>query len=180
VRPTRKAPKLEATDLYEYAVRVLSVRTYSAEALRTKLKNRALRTTDVDAAIERLVEVGYLDDSRFAESFARYKVEGAGLGRTRVLSDLRGQRIPQKIAEQAVEQIYEGKNEADLIDAYIERRLPDLRAGVPVEDQKVLVRSYNRLRRAGFSSGGAWAAIKRRAAQPELLEEPADDESEQE
>lgn len=180
MRPTRNAPKLEAADLYEYAVRVLSVRTYSSEALRTKLKNRALRTGDVDAAIERLVEVGYLDDARFAESFARYKVEGAGLGRSRVLSDLRGQRIPPKVAEQAVEQIYEGKNEADLIDAYIERRLPALKAGVPVEDQKVLARAYNRLRRAGFSSSGSLAAIKRRAAQPDLLEEPAEDDAEQE
>jgi regulatory protein len=180
VRPTRKAPKLEAAELYEYAVRVLSVRTYSSESLRTKLQNRALRTPDVDAAIQRLVEVGYLDDSRFAEGFARYKVEEAGLGRARVLSDLRGKRIPAKIAEQAVEQIYAGKNEADLIDAYIERRLPALKAGVPVEDQKVLARAYNRLRRAGFSSGASLAAIRRRAAEPDLLEEPADDESEQE
>lgn len=174
--PPRKAPKLEADGLYEYAVRVLTVKTYSTEALRTKLRNRALRSADVDAAITRLTDVGYLNDARFAEGLARYKVEGAGFGQIRVLNDLRQQRIPAKIAEHAVTQIYEGKNEADLIDAYIERRLPSLKAGVPVEDQKVLLKAYNRLRRAGFSSGGSFAAIKRRASEPESLDEPENEE----
>ena len=179
MRTPRKSPRLAADELYEYAVRILAARTYSTEALRTKLRTRALLPPDVDSAITRLKEVGYLDDARFAESFARYKAEGAGLGRQRVLSDLRGQRIPPKVAEQAVEQVFAGKNEADLIEAYIERRLPALREGVPVDDQKLLARAFNRLRRAGFSSAASLSALKRRAAQPEILEEVEDDSAEE-
>ena len=175
MRTPRKSPKLEAADLYEYAVRLLSVRTYASEKLRTKLRTRALRPEDIDAAIERLKEVGYLDDARFAESFARYKVEGAGFGKTRVMSDLRGQRLPANVAEKAVEEAFAGKNEADLIDAYIERRLPMLKPGVKVEDEKVLARAYRRLLRAGFASGPVLSALKRRAAQPEFLEDPPED-----
>jgi regulatory protein len=178
VRIPRKAPKLEAADLYEYAVRLLSVRTYSTENLRTKLRNRALRPEDIEAAIQRLEEVDYLNDARYAEGLARYKVEGAGFGRTRVLSDLRSQRLPTQIAEKAVEEIFAGKNEAELIDAYIARRLPMLKPGVKVEDQKVLARAYRRLLRAGFASGPALSAIKRRAVEPELLEDMPEDESE--
>ena len=175
----RKAPKLEAAALYEYAVRLLSVRTYSTENLRTKLRNRALRLEDIDAALERLNEVGYLNDARYAEGLARNKVEGAGFGRTRVLSDLRSQRLPAQIAEKAVEEAFAGKNEAELIDAYIERRLPALKPGVKVEDPKVLARSYRRLLRAGFASGPVLAALKRRAAQPEFLDEAPEDDGEE-
>ncbi len=177
MRTPRKSAKLADAALYEYAVRVLSVRTYSTESLKTKLRARALRPADVEAAIQRLQEVGYLDDSRFAESFARYKVEGQGLGKARTFSDLRAQRIPTPLAEAAVEQVYAGTSEAELIEAYIERRLPAFRAGVPVTDQKELAKAWRRLRRAGFSSAAALTALKRRAAEPELLDEPPEEDT---
>ncbi len=83
----------------------------------------------METAVFRLKEVGYLDDGRFAESFALYRAENEGFGRMRVLSDLRARRVPAKIAEKAVAQVFEDKSEGDLIDAYIERRMPSLRLG---------------------------------------------------
>ena len=58
------------------------------------------------------------------------------------------------------------------IDAFIERRLPSLVGAGQIEDERILARAYRRLRRAGFSSGGSLAALKRMAARPELIEEP--------
>ena len=172
--------KLDADELFEYAVRCLGRRPFSSDELAMKLRLRAARVTDVEAAIARLKELGYLDDRRFAETFALYRAENDGFGRMRVLSDLRARRVPPKIAEKAVAQVFEDKSESDLIDAYIERRMPSLRSGIKVEDERELARAYGRLRRAGFSSGGALAALKRVAARPELIEEPPPDEEDPE
>jgi len=175
----RKSLKLAESELFEYSVRYLGGRACSTEELRAKLRPRAAKASDIDAVLARLREVGYLNDARFAESYAINRAENDGFGRMRVLSDLRGRRVTPDMAEKTVAQVFADKNEADLIDSFIERRMPSLRSESLIEDQRELGKAYRRLRRAGFSSGGALAALKRRAARPEEIEEPADDESEE-
>lgn len=172
----RKAPrKLASEELFEYAVKCLGVRGYSTGDLRAKLAQRAAHSPDVDAAIGRLKDVGYLDDRRFAENFAQARVENDGFGRIRLLSDLRARRISGRTAEEAVSQALGDRGEAELIDAWIERRMPSVAHG-PIEDERKLASAYRRLRRAGFTSGAILAALKGRAARPESLEEPIDEE----
>ena len=170
--------KLAAEELFEYAVQCLGRRGFATEELKTKLRTRAAQVDDIDAAIARLKDIGYLDDKRFAESFAANRAENDGFGRMRVLSDLRGRRVPAKVAESAVAQVFEDKSESEQIDAFIERRMPSLRAGAKIEDDRELARAWRRLRRAGFSSGAALTALKRAAARPEAIEEPVEEEPE--
>jgi regulatory protein len=172
----RPPQKLAAEALFEYAVKYLAFQACSSEALRTKLRRRAATLTDIDATVARLKEIGYLSDERFAESYALNRAENDGFGRMRVLSDLRAKRVPGGLAEKAVAQVFEERSESAMIDAYIERRMAGLIAKGQIEDEKELARAYRRLRRAGFSSGGAMTALKRMAARPEAIEEPADDE----
>jgi regulatory protein len=176
VQPSTKSRKLASQQLFEYAVKCLGVRAYSTGDLQSKLRLRAANPADVDATINRLKDIGYLNDQRFAESFASARVANDGFGRMRVLSDLRSRRVPGNLAEQAVEQALEGKSESDLIDSYIVRRMPSIAAGGKIEDERKLASAYRRLRRAGFSSGLILAALKRLAAKPELLEEPIEEE----
>lgn len=173
----RKAPrKLASEELFEYAVKCLGVRGYSTGDLRAKLAQRAAHSPDVDAAIGRLKDVGYLDDRRFAENFAQARVENDGFGRVRILSDLRARRVSGRIAEHAVEQALDGRNEADLIEAWIGRRMPSIAGGGAIEDDRVLASAYRRLRRAGFTSGAILAALKQRAARPESIDEPVEED----
>ncbi len=137
---------------------------------------RAANPPDVDATVDRLKDIGYLNDQRFAENFASARVENEGFGRMRVLSDLRARRVPGTLAEQAVEQALAGKSEAELIDSYIARRMPSIAAGGRIEDERKLATAYRRLRRAGFTSGPILTALKGLAARPELLEEPIEEE----
>lgn len=154
----------------------LGRRAFASEELSSKLRSRAGRAADVEGTIARLKEIGYLDDRRFAEGFALNRAENDGFGRMRVLSDLRAKRVPAKIAETAVAQVFEDKSESDQIDAFMERRMPSLLKGGKVEDDRELARAWRRLRHAGFSSGGALSALKRIAAKPELIEEPTEEE----
>lgn len=168
--------KYDATQLFESAVRTLSARACSVEQLRTKLRRRALSASDVDGVIGRLKEIGYLNDERFAEGFAANRVENDGFGRMRVLNDLRAKRVAPKLAEKAVEQALDGKSEAEMLDSFLARKMHSIWAAGKIEDPKLLARAYNRLRRAGFSSGGSLAALKRLAARPEELPEGLEEE----
>ncbi|MDP9171176.1 MAG: recombination regulator RecX, partial [Acidobacteriota bacterium] len=176
VRFKKTVRKLAPDELFEHAVRYLALQACSSDQLRLKLRPRAASEADLESAVARLKDVGYLNDERFAEHYASNRVENDGFGRMRVLQDLRARRVSGGLAEKAVEHAFEGKNEAELIDAYIDRRMPAIAAGGKIEDDRKLAAAYRRLRRAGFSSGGVLSALKRRAANPELLEEPPPDE----
>lgn len=173
----RKGPrKLATEELFEYAVKCLGTRGYSTGDLRSKLTLRAARPSDVGATIDRLKDIGYLNDDRFAENFAQARVENDGFGRMRLLSDLRARRVSGEIAERAVEQALGGRSEAELIDSWIERRMPSVATGAPIEDDRKLASAYRRLRRAGFTSSAILAALKRFSSRPEMLEEPPEEE----
>lgn len=176
-RSGRRIPaKLAAEALFDYAVKYLALQASSTDALRAKLRMKAANPVDIDATIERLKDIGYLNDARFAESYALNRAENEGFGRMRVLSDLRAKRVPGGLADKAVEQVFQEKDEGTMIDAYIGRRMPSLALKGKVDDQKELAKAYRRLRRAGFSSGGIMTALKRVAARPELIDEPPPDE----
>lgn len=168
--------KFASEELFEYAVKCLGARAYSTGNLRSKLLQRAAHPLDIDAVINRLKEIGYLNDQRFAENFAQARVENDGFGRVRILSDLRARRVSGRIAEHAVEQALDGRNEADLIEAWIGRRMPSIAGGGAIEDDRVLASAYRRLRRAGFTSGAILAALKQRAARPESIDEPVEED----
>lgn len=172
----RRARKLAAEELFEYAVKCLGARAWSTGDLKAKLIMRAADEADAGRTIERLKEVGYLNDARFAENFAQARIENEGFGRMRVLHDLRARRVAGEVAERAVEQALDGRSEAELIEAWIERRMPSIATGRPIEDERELASAYRRLRRAGFASGPILAALKKRSARPEAIEEPPDEE----
>src|SRR6202171_5687255 len=88
----KKAP-LAAQALWDYAVKALAARAHSTGELRRKLAARAEGADDVEAPIARLRDYGYLNDHRFAENFAGSKLENNGLGKSRVLIDLRQRKV---------------------------------------------------------------------------------------
>src|SRR6476646_10014672 len=95
-------PRLSAEALWEYAVKTLASRAQSTGELRRKLAEKAERAADVDSTISRLRDYGYLNDRRFAESYAGARLENQGLGKGRVLRDLRQRKVSASLAEGAV------------------------------------------------------------------------------
>lgn len=160
-------------------MKCLSARACSTGDLKSKLWRRAANPPDIDAVIARLNDIGYLNDQRFAEDYAAARVENDGFGRMRVLNDLRTRRVTPEMANKAVERALEGRSEAELIDAFIERRMPSIAKGGPIEDEKNLAAAYRKLRRAGFTSGPVLSALKRIAARPESLEDPPEEEADE-
>ena len=170
MRKPRKRDPLDAAGLWELALKLLGGRAYSSGELRQKLRARAGRVEDVDATLSRLKEYRYLDDRRFAESFAAARLENQRLGKNRVARDLRSRRVAPALAAAAVEKTYQRVDEVALIEAYIRRKYRDTAPANLFQTEKQLASAYRRLMRAGFSSGNIIRALKRFAANPELLD----------
>jgi len=168
---TKRKPKLfQETELLNYAVRLLGGRAHSTGELREKLRRRAERAEDVDPVLAKLKELGYLDDRRFAESYAAARLENQGLGKMRVLRDLRQRRVAPKLAEQVTEKTYQETNEGDLIEEFLKRKYRGKKLGQFLSEEKNLAAAYRRLRYAGFSAGASIRGLKRYATQAEDLE----------
>ncbi len=177
----RKQRRLDATALWGYALKVLAGRAHSTGELREKLRRRAEKAGDVDDILARLKDHGYLDDRRFAESFAGARLSNDKLGRGRVIQDLRQRRVAPSLAEQTVKKVYQDVDEAALIEEWIRRKYRlSPREGLFQEDKDV-ASACRRLQRAGFRIGEIIKVLKRFARNPELLDnwEPPEEEQEE-
>jgi regulatory protein len=170
----RRPRKLDAEALWQYALRAIGGRAHSISELRDKLRQRAENEPDVESVLGRLKRYGYLDDRRLAESYAASRLENEGLGRLRVLRDLRRKRVAPAVAEQAVRSTYSQADEVALIEAYLERKYRKIPLKAYLAEPRHLASAYRRLRLAGFGSANAIRVLKRYAAEAEMLEEEED------
>lgn len=166
----RKIKPLDQAKLLNLALRLLGGRAYSTGELRDKLRRRAERREDVDAVLSKLKDGGYLDDRRFAESYAAARLENQGLGKMRVLRDLRQRRVAPQLAEQVTERAYETTDEIALIEAFLARKFRGKKLNTFLAEEKNLAAAFRRLRYAGFSSSASIRVLKRYASQAEELE----------
>jgi regulatory protein len=163
----KKAAALDKESLWAYALRSLGARALSAGEVRVKLRARAADPADIEPTLSRLKEYGYLNDERFAESYAVARRDNQGFGRFRVLQDLRKRRVAGTVAEKASASAFAGVDETAQALAFVERKF----RGKDLSEEKHLASAYRRLRAAGFGSGAAIAALKRFNARAEEIEE---------
>jgi regulatory protein len=166
----RKPRLLNAEALWSFALKALSGRAHSTGELREKLRRRAERVSDIEEIIVRLKEHGYLDDRRFAESFATARLSNEGFGRGRVIHDLRHRRVAPALAEKTVGKVYEEVDEQALIEEWIRRKYRTTPREELFQEEKDLAAAYRRLMRAGFRSGEIIRTLKRFAKDPSLLD----------
>ena len=124
----------------------------------------------MDDTLARLKELGYLDDLRFAENFASSRLSNDGLGRMRVVQDLRQRRVAPSLAEKTVRQVYEGVDDEALIEEWIRRKYRLAPREGLFQEEKDLAAAYRRLLRAGFRTGEIIRVLKRFAKNPDLLD----------
>jgi regulatory protein len=134
-RPSRKAEdeQLEKTPLdpakarervFQRAGKLLAAKPRSVEELRERLlEGRGATTAIVESVIERLREYGYLDDARFAHSYASLRVQQRPIGRQRLQRDLWLKKIDKETVDAALDQVFEAMPEAELIDRAIKKQI---------------------------------------------------------
>jgi len=177
----RRPRPLDAASLWDYALKALGARAHSTGELTEKLRRRAARAGDVEEVVARLKQSGYLDDKRYAESYAASRLAGEKFGRTRVIRDLRQHRVAPALAEKTVGKVYRDVDEVALIEEWIRRKYRTADREGLFADRNDLAAAYRRLVRAGFRGGQIINALKRFAKNPDLLDgfEPPEEESEE-
>jgi regulatory protein len=101
------APPRPQSSPHEYALRLLTARSYTVRDLRRKLVQREYSPDDVSATIERLERSGLLDDASYAERFARGKLVNESASRRRVAQLLVRKGIAQDVVADAIARVVE-------------------------------------------------------------------------
>lgn len=96
-RRSSKRPSVSALDA---GLRLLARRAHSRSELRLKLGRRGYDEAEVDAAVGRLIELGFLDDAAFANGHVRRR--SSVLGPLALRSELASRGVERTIADQAV------------------------------------------------------------------------------
>jgi regulatory protein len=153
------------TELYTAAANSLARRAYSVHEMRAYLERRTEDKEAIRAVLDRLKNLNYLDDARYARQFVRLRTELKKQGAFRITRDLRARGVPDRHIEAALADRSSESSETKLVRARLERRIKSMRA--PLDDRRV-ASLYRSLLRAGFSADTIRRELKA------LLKEPVD------
>ncbi len=88
-----------AQELFEYALRVLNMRPYTESALRQKLARRG-PVEVVARVVERVKALGFLDDRKYAEGYAR--LYQGKWGAAKIRRSLEAKGVPRDIVSEVL------------------------------------------------------------------------------
>lgn len=131
---------------------LLSRRDHSVKELKTKL----LRTVDekhAEKAIERMLELGYLDDARYAEKLLEYLIENKKMSKNHIKQEMFKRGIPADIISDLLSEA-----EIDSISSIVELIQTKYRNKLNAENGKEKVIAA--LMRKGFSYGDIKSAFE--------------------
>ncbi len=133
---------------FERAVKLLASKPWSVAELRERLlRGKTTNEEVVETVISRLREYGYLNDERFAFSYASYKVKQKPVGRRRLERDLKFKKVDQGVLNEALEMVFTETPEEELIDQAIAKRL---RIRGKPKNRMEAKRLFDHLLRQGF------------------------------
>ena len=141
-------------DAFELAVGVLNRREHTTAELVKWLAERGIERTEVETAVARLVELGELDDQRFACRYAEDKRELRGWGAERIREVL----LARGVDRDQVERALAAESDADQV-----ARAAGLlvRRAEVLADERARARALAYLARRGYGSEIAYEAIRR-------------------
>jgi regulatory protein len=171
-RPPPEDGAAVASEADPYAVarsivlRQLTMAPRSRAQLEKKLRDRGCPDDVAEAVLDRMTEVGLVDDQAYAEMVVRSKQEGRGLARRGLAHELRRRGVEDEVAEEALAQVSR-EDERVAAEELVARRLRSLH-GLPPQVQAR--RLGGMLARKGYDGELAWSVVRAALAEaPEHL-----------
>ena len=146
-------------------LRQLTMAPRSRAQLAQKLAEHGTPTEVADHVLDRMEQVGLVDDEAFAEGWVRSRRETRGLSRRALAHELRTKGIDDDTARASLE-LVDDDAEAATARELVRRRLPSVR-GLPAERQ--VNRLVGMLARKGYSSGLAFRVVREALAGEALI-----------
>jgi len=107
---------------FDTALRLLKSRDRSEKELRDRLRRKGFEAPDIVGAVERCLELGYLDDGRFARCRARQLLASGRAVGARLRHELQMAGIAEELAEQTLAELNKDFNEEALLAELLQRR----------------------------------------------------------
>ena len=144
---------------FDRALAMLALRGRSTQELRRQLLRKGEPAHQVDAAIERLLDVGFLDDASFARQFTRSKALGAGLSKRRLSQELAKRGVSGPESRDAIEQVFaeEGIDDSVGIERVARKKLRSLAKLDPIVQRR---RLFAFLARRGYDVDDIRAVVE--------------------
>jgi regulatory protein len=137
----------------DLALRALGRKEHSTAELTCWLAERGVSEEDVAATVERLAEVGELDDARFARRYAEDKRELAGWGAERIREALIARGVEPEHIDAAMA-VDEEPDQVERATGLLARRAS------PVDSERGRAQALGYLTRKGYSYEVAHEAIR--------------------
>lgn len=115
------AQKASEAKAYALALRFLGVRVRSRRELADYLIRKGCEPEDIEAALERLVELGLVDDRRFAEAWIADRQAVRPRSRLRLAQELAAKGVAREVVEAALQEI-EPDQEVEALKNLIQRK----------------------------------------------------------
>lgn len=155
--PVRGDAEPDAFDVARQIVlRQLSHGPRTRKQLEDKLRQRGCEDEVATAVLDRMTEVGLVDDAAYAEMLVRSRQETKGLATRALGHELRRKGVPDELVEAALEDVDAGA-ERDRARALVERRLRSLHG---LERGVQTRRLAGFLARKGYDAGLAYQVIR--------------------
>lgn len=156
---------------YDYAREIalgrLDIKARTRAELATVLSDKQVPDDVASSVLDRLEELGLVDDAAFAERWTATRQETKGLSRRALAGELRRKGVDSQVIEEAVSSV----SDDDELEAATGLALDRLRAGAGVEEQRLARRVLGALGRKGYGPELAWSAYHRARRQLESRED---------
>ncbi|MFH1623873.1 MAG: regulatory protein RecX, partial [Pseudomonadota bacterium] len=143
--------KKARNDAYSF----LSCRPRTTEEVRRKLREKGYPSAVIAGVIERLQDLGYLNDHDFAHQFALFSIKNKLWGNLRITKGLRERGIPRGIVEETLKEVGREFEEEKIAQLVMEKKFSAFHPSKT--DVKEKRRVIQHLKRRGFS----WEVISR-------------------
>jgi regulatory protein len=134
--------------VYNSALRLLGYRMRSCAEMKRRLLEKKYPIKIIDATIDKLLNIKYLNDEEFAEAFAHDKVKSKKIGPLALRMEFIPHSIESELLERTIKKIYDKYLVSDLIKQLLDKK--KIQYGKKLE-QKNKKRIKDLLIRKGFS-----------------------------
>lgn len=133
----------------------------SEKNLRTKMRNKTDNENWIDQALQKLMDLGYQSDERFAELIVRRGLESKSWGRARIEAEMVRKGVPSEVAREALVVLQDDDPAARATEALAKKfRMREL------VEQKDRARATRYLASRGFDFQSISVAISRHNEHP--------------
>ena len=140
-------------------LRLLTVRAQTRAELATRLAQRGFAEDVSTRVLDRLAEVGLIDDRDFAEQWVRSRHLNAGKGKRALASELRTKGIDDDIIAEALAEV-DSDAERSRAEQLVADKLRRERLTDETDDAKVTRRLVGMLARRGYHRSMAFDVVK--------------------